>query len=159
MQNNSTLTVISAEPEIEESVPIWMCKRSVEPSACCKGIFFLQYTHHKWVVTCGLQSVACFTFWHKTCAHLWKRWSTIQIMYPLQISWLWWLLLCDGFCRVMAFVVFFGHILLCRQPFWGSSNHASIVYCSLKPLWTGMGEVVPAWTSPTLHPPCRPTVL
>ena len=25
-------------------------------------------------------------------------------------------------------------------------------YCSLKPLWSGMGEVVPARTSPTLHP-------
>ena len=25
--------------------------------------------------------------------------------------------------------------------------------CSLKPLWSGMGEVVPARTSPTLHPP------
>ena len=26
-------------------------------------------------------------------------------------------------------------------------------YCSLKPLWLGMGKVVPARTSPTLHPP------
>ena len=25
-------------------------------------------------------------------------------------------------------------------------------YCSLKPLWSGVGEVVPARTSPTLHP-------
>ena len=25
-------------------------------------------------------------------------------------------------------------------------------YCSLKPLWSGMGEVVSARTSPTLHP-------
>ena len=25
-------------------------------------------------------------------------------------------------------------------------------YCSLKPLWSGMGEVVPARTSPTLIP-------
>ena len=30
--------------------------------------------------------------------------------------------------------------------------------CSLKPLWSGMGEVVPARTSPTLHPPFPPTV-
>ena len=30
-------------------------------------------------------------------------------------------------------------------------------YCSLKPLWSGMGEVVPACTSPTLHPPSPPT--
>ena len=30
-------------------------------------------------------------------------------------------------------------------------------YCSLKPLWLGMGEVVPARTSPTLHPPSPPT--
>ena len=25
-------------------------------------------------------------------------------------------------------------------------------YCSLKPLWSGLGEVVPARTSPPLHP-------
>ena len=31
-------------------------------------------------------------------------------------------------------------------------------YCSLKPLWSGMGEVVPACTSPTLYPPSPPTV-
>ena len=31
-------------------------------------------------------------------------------------------------------------------------------YCSLKPLWSGMGEVVPACTSLTLHPPFPPTV-
>ena len=31
-------------------------------------------------------------------------------------------------------------------------------YCSLKPLCSGMGEVVPARTSPTLHPPSPPTV-
>ena len=31
-------------------------------------------------------------------------------------------------------------------------------YCSLKPLWWGMGEVVPARTSSTLHPPSPPTV-
>ena len=31
-------------------------------------------------------------------------------------------------------------------------------YCSLKPLWSGMGDVVPARTSPTLHPPSPPTV-
>ena len=32
-------------------------------------------------------------------------------------------------------------------------------YCSLKPLWLGMGEVVLARTSLTLHPPSPPTVL
>ena len=31
--------------------------------------------------------------------------------------------------------------------------------CSTKPLWSGMGEVVPARTSPTLHPPFPPTLL
>ena len=30
--------------------------------------------------------------------------------------------------------------------------------CRLKPLWSGMGEVVLARTSPTLHPPFPPTV-
>ena len=31
-------------------------------------------------------------------------------------------------------------------------------YCSLKPLWSGMGEVVPARTLPTLHTPFPPTM-
>ena len=31
-------------------------------------------------------------------------------------------------------------------------------YGSLKPLWSGMGEVVPARTSPTIHPPFPLTV-
>ena len=31
-------------------------------------------------------------------------------------------------------------------------------YCNLKPLWSGMGEVVLARTLPTLHPPSPPTV-
>ena len=31
-------------------------------------------------------------------------------------------------------------------------------YCNLKPLWSGMGEVVPARTLPTVHPPSPPTV-
>ena len=31
-------------------------------------------------------------------------------------------------------------------------------FCSLKPLWSGMGETVPARTSPTLHPPSPPIV-
>ena len=32
-------------------------------------------------------------------------------------------------------------------------------YCSLKPLWSGIGEELPACTSPTLHFPSPPTVL
>ena len=31
-------------------------------------------------------------------------------------------------------------------------------YCSLKPLWLGMGKVVSARTSPALHPPSSPIV-
>ena len=31
-------------------------------------------------------------------------------------------------------------------------------YCGLKPVWSGMGEVVPARTSLTLHPPSPPTI-
>ena len=37
--------------------------------------------------------------------------------------------------------------------FWKFTSH-----CSLRPLWSGMGEVVLACTSPTLHPPSPPTV-
>ena len=41
----------------------------------------------------------------------------------------------------------------CMLNFWKFTS-----YCSLKPLWSGMGEVVPARASPTLHPPSPPTV-
>ena len=40
---------------------------------------------------------------------------------------------------------------------WISENLLVTVH-SLTPLWSGMGEVVPARTSPTLHPPSPPTV-
>ena len=47
--------------------------------------------------------------------------------------------------------------------FWNSFRNriggSLTVTVSLKPLWSGMGEVVPARTLPTLHPPCPPTVL
>ena len=46
------------------------------------------------------------------------------------------------------------HILTLKVlNFWKLTS-----YCSLKPLWSGMGEVVPARTSPTLHLPFPPTV-
>ena len=49
---------------------------------------------------------------------------------------------------------------------WTEVHHVSTLrcwervtgYCSLKPLWSGMGEVVPARTSLPLHPPSPPTV-
>ena len=37
---------------------------------------------------------------------------------------------------------------------WFSDSH-----CSVKPLWSGIGKVVPAHTSLTLHPPSPPTVM
>ena len=40
-----------------------------------------------------------------------------------------------------------------------SGRCISDIYYSLNPLWSGMGEVVPARISPTLHPPSPPTVL
>ena len=45
------------------------------------------------------------------------------------------------------------HLTLKVLNFWKFTS-----YCSLKPLWPGMGEVVPARTSPTLHPQSPPTV-
>ena len=46
-----------------------------------------------------------------------------------------------------------GQLTLKVLNFWKCTS-----YCSLKPLWSGMGEVVPARTSPTLHPPSPRTV-
>ena len=55
------------------------------------------------------------------------------------------LLPCFTFCKI--------DLTLTVLNFWKFT-----CYCSLKPLWSGMGEVVPAHTSPTLHPPSPPTV-
>ena len=52
-----------------------------------------------------------------------------------------------------------GHYDTMMDQWWKSSGWISDSYCSLKLLWSGMGEVVPARTSPTLHPPSPPTVL
>ena len=53
----------------------------------------------------------------------------------------------------MSFLTDMSCLTLAVLNFWQCAS-----YCSLKPLWSGMGEVVPARTSPTLHPPCPPTV-
>ena len=50
-------------------------------------------------------------------------------------------------------------VLTFWNSFWNRVGGSLDSYCSLKPLWSGMGEVVPARTSPTLHPPSPPTVL
>ena len=49
-------------------------------------------------------------------------------------------------------------ILFSINPYSALNFWKFTSYCSLKPLWSGMGEVVPARTSPTLHPPSPPTV-
>ena len=52
-----------------------------------------------------------------------------------------------------SFVALCPHLALEVLNFWKFTS-----YCSSKPLWSGMGEVVPARTSLTLHPPSPPTV-
>ena len=52
-----------------------------------------------------------------------------------------------------AFCIFRKCLTLKVLNFWKFTS-----YCRLKPLWSGMGEVVQARTSPTLHPPSPPTV-
>ena len=62
------------------------------------------------------------------------------------VSWLW---NTSEFCHIRPVTILTLKVL----NFWKLTS-----YCSLKPLWLGMGEVVPARTSPTLHPPSPPTV-
>ena len=59
------------------------------------------------------------------------------------------------FLRLSIYVVYlFIHLFLTLKVlnFWKFTT-----CCSLRPLWSGMGEVVPARISPTLHPPSPPT--
>ena len=69
------------------------------------------------------------------------------------------------------FGIFYDRIGYSASSWWGSKEYSALLltlkvlnfwkftnYCSLKPLWSGMGEVVPARTSPTLHPPSPSTV-
>ena len=55
-------------------------------------------------------------------------------------------------------VTYVGLTLTLPSPYVGMGG-ISDSYCSLKPLCSGMGEVVPARTSPTLLPPSPRTVL
>ena len=52
----------------------------------------------------------------------------------------------------------FGELLIALLTLTSLNFWKFTSYCSLNPLWSGMGEVVPARTSPTLHPPSPPTV-
>ena len=76
----------------------------------------------------------------------WPHWFVVH--YPVSVHW---------YVAITMFVT------LKVLNFWNLtlkwSGWISDSYCSLKPLWFGMGEVVPACTSPTLHPPSPPTVL
>ena len=62
-------------------------------------------------------------------------------------------------CLVPRLLAYTLHIntYTARPVCW--SGWISDSYCSLKPLLSGMGEVVPARTSPTLLPPSPRTVL
>ena len=81
-------------------------------------------------------------------------------------------------CRLLSYVIIGTHsvpthkhiIIDCTDVSLQSSKFLKIdlemewvdlwqlLFC-LKPLWSGMGEVVPGRTSPTLHHPSPPTVL
>ena len=65
-------------------------------------------------------------------------------------------LVCTTPLRILSwFLLTFKVINFCKFTYKWSERISD----SLKPLWSGMGEVVPARTSPTLHPPCPPIVL
>ena len=59
---------------------------------------------------------------------------------------------CSVMCQELG--TLYGKLLTLKMlNFWKFTS-----YCSLKPLWSGMGGIVPARTAPTLHPPSPPTV-
>ena len=70
-----------------------------------------------------------------TCMTAWHQVLRNRVISSKYAGWKWW--------RLTLKVLYF----------WKFTS-----YCNLKPLWSGMGEVVPARTSPTLHPPSPPTV-
>ena len=78
-----------------------------------------------------------------SCTCLYQIPSLPSTTYLYLISWNWLTLKVLNFWKFMY-----------KWSRWISDS-----YCSLKPLWSGMGEVVLARTSPTLPPPSPPTVL
>ena len=83
-------------------------------------------------------SVPCFTFLI-TQQFLFHLYKVVQLQRPASQP---------DTCIILHFL-----LTLKVLNFWNFTS-----YCSLKPLWSGLGEVVPAHTSPTLHPPSPPTV-
>ena len=90
------------------------------------------------------QFCECFLhmFYHPLCIHILHKSTILSITNTSTISWL--------FLSSLT--------LTLPGPSAGVSGSLDS-YCSLKPLCSGMGEVVPARTSPTLLPPSPRTVL
>ena len=74
-----------------------------------------------------------------------------------------WLLDCQilsSAYKISTFMLSFSFLLTLTLPGPSAGVSGSLdSYCSLKPVCSGMGEVVPACTSPTLLPPSPRTVL
>ena len=87
------------------------------------------------------QMVACFTSWRSCSIQVSKLFFFLDLSTELQHN-----------CFIRP-TPHSSEITLKVLNFWKFSS-----CCSLKPLWSGMGEVVLVRTSPTIHPPSPPTV-
>ena len=70
-----------------------------------------------------------------------------------------WFCVCNANLHVACPVLLEGNLTLTLPGPYAGMGGSLDSYCSLKPLCSGMGEVVPARTSPTLLPPSPRTVL
>ena len=122
----------------------WCCWRSPS-SICCSSTCSLScHISHAWTIPA--HKIPWLQRMHNTAARVVEHY-TISREHAISQ--------CEHYLHFEAFTVNIQENLLTFKVlnFWKFTS-----YCSLKPLWSGMEEVVPARTSPTLHPPSPPTV-
>ena len=123
--------------------------------------FSKSFTHCAYSFPFFYSLCSFFSYWFTHCAHLVISFHSLRSQFPIPLLPV----------HSPTFKKLYITITVQEPPcnWWlrvqyhnetaGVSGWISDSYCSIKPLWSGMGEVVPARTSPTLHPPSPPTVL
>ena len=135
---------------ISQPFTIYPLAVGLVPMAACNNWSNLG-SHYRWVDQGSVEYEACPTLLHVTSTG--NRTPNLLILSPMPYP--------LGHISVTLIpqatfmnVTYQVYILTLKVlNFWKFTS-----YCSLKPLWSGMGEVVPARTSPTLHPLSPPTV-
>ena len=134
--------------------------------------YFCKKRSLEWRRWCGLKRWICVLPWLSTLMVLFSKYVFCYFVQDLFKMDLYSPMYCEWLCTMCVVYLSFESIVKTQYKCIISSlRHRNFTltlkvlnfwkftsYCNLKPLWSGMGEVVPARTSPTLHPPSPPAM-